>query len=269
MGSINNRAHLSIFLNLLSASFYRTFNSRKNFNIMKYHLKKVTHQFKHFLLQFLQASFMVLLFTTCGESDIEDRLVIAEDFEATIEEDIPAGTVIGALSVSDLTGQGLTYVLESQSPDGALTVDPETGTLTISNTLVFSGDVNPIRAVYSAFTQDGNSDEANITITLVPSRDLVRDRNSFITTWRISEANEEITIPTFPGLTYNYDIDWGDGKESNNQTGNATHVYSAEGIYEVSISGIFPAIYFNFQSGRDGLPCRMHLKVVITLFTQL
>lgn len=71
----------------------------------------------------------------------------------------------------------------------------------------------------------------------------------FITTWitdnpGISEDNQ-ITIPTFPGETYDYTVDWGDGIIESNFTGDATHTYSVAGTYQVSISGEFPRIYFN------------------------
>ena len=73
----------------------------------------------------------------------------------------------------------------------------------------------------------------------------------FITTWKtdnpgVSEDNQ-IIIPTFPGETYDYTVDWGDGNTHTNITGDATHTYSVAGTYQVSISGEFPRIYFNNQ----------------------
>ncbi|WP_298516759.1 BspA family leucine-rich repeat surface protein [uncultured Kordia sp.] len=67
---------------------------------------------------------------------------------------------------------------------------------------------------------------------------------SFITTWQVG-ANETIVIPTFPGATYDYRVDWGDGTVDTNQTGDATHTYTNADVYTVSISGTFPRIYFN------------------------
>jgi len=67
---------------------------------------------------------------------------------------------------------------------------------------------------------------------------------SFITTWQIDNPGDQITIPT-TGSGYNYDIDWGDTSTDNGVTGNITHIYSAAGIYTVSITGDFPRIYFN------------------------
>ncbi|MCL6267059.1 BspA family leucine-rich repeat surface protein [Flagellimonas myxillae] len=71
----------------------------------------------------------------------------------------------------------------------------------------------------------------------------------FVTTWKtdnpgLSEDNQ-ITIPTFPGETYDYTVDWGDGSTDSNVTGDITHTYATPGTYTVSITGVFPRIYFN------------------------
>ncbi len=76
----------------------------------------------------------------------------------------------------------------------------------------------------------------------------VSAQSEFITTWKtnnpgISEDNQ-ITIPTFPGETYDYSVDWGDGTSDLNVTGDITHTYASEGTFSISISGTFPRIYF-------------------------
>lgn len=81
--------------------------------------------------------------------------------------------------------------------------------------------------------------------------------NAFVTTWQTDNPGvsgpNEITIPTFTGETYNYTVDWGDGNTSTNQTGNATHTYATPGTYTVTISGIFPRIFFNGSGDRRKL----------------
>ncbi|MDN3667353.1 BspA family leucine-rich repeat surface protein [Algibacter miyuki] len=69
----------------------------------------------------------------------------------------------------------------------------------------------------------------------------------FITTWGVgtSGTDNSITIPTYVFETYNYTVDWGDGTPNTVETGNATHTYASPGIYTVSITGVFPRIYFN------------------------
>jgi len=77
-------------------------------------------------------------------------------------------------------------------------------------------------------------------------------QNAFIMTWKTTDGT--ITIPTIPedSLTYNYEIEWtnlsnpgvGDGSDSG-LTGNKEITgLNNDDIYEISISGAFPAIYF-------------------------
>ncbi|WP_282043130.1 BspA family leucine-rich repeat surface protein [Winogradskyella flava] len=68
--------------------------------------------------------------------------------------------------------------------------------------------------------------------------------NIFISTWQTSAPNESITIPTINSETYNYNVDWGDGTTTTNHTGNASHTYTTQGSYDVTITGLFPRIYF-------------------------
>ncbi|MDC6363319.1 MULTISPECIES: BspA family leucine-rich repeat surface protein [Flavobacteriaceae] len=81
------------------------------------------------------------------------------------------------------------------------------------------------------------------------------DYQAFITTWKTdnpgASGDNQITIPTFPGETYNYSVDWGDGTHDINVTGDITHTYTNPGTYEVSITGQFPRIYFNFFPEND------------------
>ncbi|MDL5514291.1 BspA family leucine-rich repeat surface protein [Arenibacter sp. M-2] len=81
----------------------------------------------------------------------------------------------------------------------------------------------------------------------------VSAQSEFITTWKtnnpgISEENQ-ITIPTYPGENYDYSVDWGDGTSDLNVVGNITHTYASAGTYQVSITGVFPRIYFNYETG--------------------
>ncbi len=72
---------------------------------------------------------------------------------------------------------------------------------------------------------------------------------AFETTWEVA-AGESITIPTNPGFSYNYTVDWGDGTMTNH-SGDATHTYSSAGVKVVKIDGDFPAIYFNNTGDKD------------------
>ena len=80
---------------------------------------------------------------------------------------------------------------------------------------------------------------------------LVSAQTEFITTWKTDNpgvsADNQITIPTFTGETYNYTVDWGDGTSDSNVSGDITHTYGVPGTYQVSISGTFPRIYFEAE----------------------
>ena len=67
----------------------------------------------------------------------------------------------------------------------------------------------------------------------------------FVTKWRISSANQTVTIPVHSNLTYNYIVIWGDGTNSTGVTGNATRTYAMADDYEVRIYGTYPGIYLN------------------------
>ena len=77
---------------------------------------------------------------------------------------------------------------------------------------------------------------------------LIQAQDAFITQWQTSlDTNDDpyVTIPTNLNETYDYDVDWGDGSNSTNQSGDATHVYASSGIKTVTITGTFPRIYLN------------------------
>ena len=65
---------------------------------------------------------------------------------------------------------------------------------------------------------------------------------------------DSYVVPTNSGTyTYDYDVSWSEvGNPANsgvvtNQTGNATINFPSSGQYDLSISGLFPAIYSNFS----------------------
>ncbi|MGB0892116.1 MAG: BspA family leucine-rich repeat surface protein [Flavobacteriaceae bacterium] len=72
----------------------------------------------------------------------------------------------------------------------------------------------------------------------------IKAQNEFISTWRATENYKTIEIPTYNGLAYNYNVNWGDGSVSNNVVGDISHEYGAIGNYTVTITGIFPGINF-------------------------
>ena len=83
--------------------------------------------------------------------------------------------------------------------------------------------------------------------------------SSFITTWNpslpgSSNANS-ITIQTFPGETYNYNVDWdNDGTfDEFGITGDVTHSFGTSGLHTIAIEGDFPRMYLNNSGDRSKL----------------
>jgi surface protein len=73
---------------------------------------------------------------------------------------------------------------------------------------------------------------------------------------RSGDTLNSYTVPTNSGTyTYDYDVSWSEvGNPANNgtltnQTGNATINFPSSGQYDLSISGLFPAIYVNNSGG--------------------
>lgn len=65
----------------------------------------------------------------------------------------------------------------------------------------------------------------------------------FITTWKPDGSWQPITIPTYPGLTYNYSVDWGDGTITTGHTGSASHSFNDTNLHTIKIYGVFPRFY--------------------------
>lgn len=108
--------------------------------------------------------------------------------------------------------------------------------------------VGEYRIVYTATDFSGNETRLTRVVNVHPPK-------PFITTWQTfnSGASDPLTINiTVPSRDYAfyYDVDWGDGQTSTGLTDSHSHTYEEEGIYEVSISGVFPSISFQ-QEGAD------------------
>ncbi|WP_432412021.1 BspA family leucine-rich repeat surface protein [Rasiella sp. SM2506] len=75
----------------------------------------------------------------------------------------------------------------------------------------------------------------------------------FITTWETTSPSETITIPTAPGETYLYDVDWDNNGTFDDLgiTADAMHTYPVAGVHTVAVRGTFPRIFFNNAGDKD------------------
>ena len=89
------------------------------------------------------------------------------------------------------------------------------------------------------------------TVPLCPSN------RPFITTWQTDNPGTScsscITIPTFDGACYNYEVDWdNDGVfDQLGITEDVTHDFGSPGTYTIAIRGDFPRIYFNDEGDKE------------------
>lgn len=90
------------------------------------------------------------------------------------------------------------------------------------------------------------------TFLIIPFSYFLFSQAPFITTWKTDNpgvsCNTCIKIPTYPGETYIYSVDWNnDGVyDQTGITGSVTHNFGTAGTYTIRITGTFPRIYFNY-----------------------
>lgn len=84
----------------------------------------------------------------------------------------------------------------------------------------------------------------------------IKDVGAHVSTWKTDNAgtsnNDQITIPTYNGGSYNCVIYWGDGESDVITAWNdaaLTHTFPSAGTYTVKIVGVF--IGFRFNNGGD------------------
>lgn len=102
----------------------------------------------------------------CSDDDAPKPPVIeVEDFETTVDENLPSGTVLGTVEATT-NKKTLTFEVQSQTVAGALAVDAETGELIVADASKFDFETNPtIKAVVLAINGKVES-EINVVINL-------------------------------------------------------------------------------------------------------
>jgi len=110
----------------------------------------------------------ILAIYSCDDSTIEptvETTLSVSPFTGSIDEGIAAGTFIGTVSGS--TNQGtLSYSLGNISPAGAIAIASSTGDITVADALVFDFETNPQITATVTASNDGISEDADVTINL-------------------------------------------------------------------------------------------------------
>lgn len=118
---------------------------------------------KMFKIKSFIALVAILLIASCSsDDDANIASVNLQDLAVTIDENPTDGQVIGTIQ-SNSTNP-LTFSIVSQSPNGALNINANTGELTVADPMLFDFETNPtITAIISA---DGAQNTATVTITV-------------------------------------------------------------------------------------------------------
>ncbi|MEA2029712.1 MAG: BspA family leucine-rich repeat surface protein, partial [Campylobacterota bacterium] len=163
---------------------------------------------------------------------VADRVTFAFEFSKNVVEFESSDIMVSNGAKSNFRGEGNLYYLDVTPP------------LHSNKTIVVSIATNSIFDSYGNGNQAMNHNQEVNTI------------KPFITTWDTTEVgitnSDQIKIGTNQHYNYNYRIDWGDGEQSSSVRGDITHTYQQDGVYTVSITGTFPAIYFENEGYDNG-----------------
>ena len=161
-----------------------------------------------------------------------------------------AGT---SLNVTEMAAQNdvlgnhnATYGIGTGGDSHMFEVVSGSSTLAFTSAPTSNGDhtVNVTATGTSVFESGNNHRMVTVDVTGVSG---APPSHAFVTTWRTTGANQNIT---FPG-TGTYDIDWGDGSTDEGVSGSQTHRYAAAGNYTVSVTGDLRRINIGDLSASD------------------
>lgn len=165
---------------------------------------------------------------------------VAEGF--TVDVTTADGTATAGEDYTAVTSETITF-FGAAGETQAFTITPNADineeadeTLTVSMDNVVTGANNTVTATDIGTVTIQNDDAAAFTFTLNTQFRI----NQEITVFRVKE-----------GLTYDYNIDWGDGTIETGQTGNGVHTYASAGPFTVKITGDFPGFemdYFGLET---------------------
>jgi len=127
---------------------------------------------------------IILLISSCSKDDspvIEDPMtdpttttnptITSSDFSTTINENPEANTVIGNI-VATTTHGTLNYSITTQSPSGAIAINPISGEITVADATAFDFETNPTITATVNIAVNSTSKTSDVSITLNDIDDL-------------------------------------------------------------------------------------------------
>lgn len=128
-------------------------------------------------------SIIAIFYLASCSSDEEDPQIFltTEDFKVEIDENPVNGQVIGSITGSTNSGT-LSYSIISQTPTGAFSVDPNSGSLKVLDESIFDFEVNPSIIGVVEVTNGQLNELSKVTIDLLDVEEDVFNGNITLTT---------------------------------------------------------------------------------------
>jgi len=118
--------------------------------------------FKKNKLSYLFLLTVLLLTLGCSNDDDTSIEVNLQNLEVTIDENPANGEIIGTIQTDG--GEALNLSIASQTPSGALTIDSDSGELTVADALLFDFESNP--TITATVTAENAENTVTVTINL-------------------------------------------------------------------------------------------------------
>lgn len=114
-------------------------------------------------VKFLNLIMLALLVFTASCNKDDDAIEInLEDLELNLDENPASGLVLGTIQSN--SSVDLVYTITTQTPTGSITINANTGELTVANPSLFDFEANPV--ITATVSADKASNTATVTINL-------------------------------------------------------------------------------------------------------
>ncbi|MEE3999195.1 cadherin domain-containing protein [Tenacibaculum sp. FZY0031] len=121
------------------------------------------------VIKFTQTLLLLVLIIAYGCSKDDNPIVInLQNLEVAIDENPSVGQVIG--TVESDNNASLTFSITSQTPNGALEINENTGELTVADATLFDFETNP--TITATVAADKAQNTATVTITVTNTNEL-------------------------------------------------------------------------------------------------
>lgn len=120
-----------------------------------------------FKIKSLVAITSLLFMISCSSDDGNNsnessNAITVQDFSATVDENPTNGQSLGTVQAS--SNETLLYSIESSTPANALTIDANTGELTVADETLFDYETNP--TITATITVENSTETENVTVTI-------------------------------------------------------------------------------------------------------